>query len=189
MKKTVWRESYMRATFVLLALLLAGCGETISPTAASLEVPSNTPVPTSTTVPTETPRPTETTEPSPEPTSTPEPSPTIAADSDATSACPVSDDESYGYTKENAIRVGGDAFGGPAREREYLDTLRGPDGQVISYEREGSLPFEDTILDAYIVTYAGLDEPARLYLDEYSFEDLFAPVGFTCDSAFPFSTP
>lgn len=60
---------------------------------------------------------------------------------------------------------------------------------MITYEREGSLPFDDTILDAYIVTYAGIDEPARLYLDEYSFEELFAPVGFNCDSPFALKAP
>ena len=48
----------------------------------------------------------------------------------STGLCPISTDDTYGYTKENAIRVGdgGELFGGPARERAYLDNLRGPNG-------------------------------------------------------------
>ncbi len=98
--------------------------------------------------------------------------------------CPVSTDNTYGYTKENAIRVGdgGELFGGPARERAYLDNLRGPNGEPISYERTGSLNFEDTILDEYVIT--GLGAPVTLYLDSYKFEEPMAPVGFTCADSF-----
>ena len=98
--------------------------------------------------------------------------------------CPISTDRTYGYTKENAIRVGdgGDFLDGPARERAYLDNLRGPNGEPLSYERTGSLNFEATILDAYVIQ--GLDTPVTLYIDMYKFEDVQAPVGFTCASAF-----
>ena len=98
--------------------------------------------------------------------------------------CPIATDDTYGYTKENAIRVGdgGEIFGGPARERAYLDNLRGPNGEPISYEREGSLNFEDSILDEYAIT--GLGTPVRLYIDIYKFEELKAPAGFTCVDSF-----
>jgi hypothetical protein len=98
--------------------------------------------------------------------------------------CPVATDDRYGYTKENAIRVGdgGELFGGPARERAYLDNLRGPNGEPITYERTGSLNFEDTILDEYLIT--GLGTPVTLYLDIYKFEELKVPVGFTCVGSF-----
>ena len=98
--------------------------------------------------------------------------------------CPIADDPAYGYTRENAIRVGdgGELFGGPGRERAYLDNLRGPNGEPISYERLGSLNFEDTILDEYRIT--GLATPVTLYLDIYQFEELRAPVGFTCAGPF-----
>ena len=98
--------------------------------------------------------------------------------------CPIATDTTYGYTKENAIRVGdgGELFGGPARERAYLDNLRGPGGEPLSYERTGSLNFEDTILDEYVIT--GLGNPVTLYLDIYKFEELQAPVGFTCAGSF-----
>ena len=99
-------------------------------------------------------------------------------------ACRIATDTTYGYTKENAIRVGdgGDFFGGPARERAYLDNLRGPNGEPISYERTGSLNFEDTILDEYVIT--GLATSVTLYLDIYKLEELKAPIGFTCVGPF-----
>jgi len=107
-------------------------------------------------------------------------------DPETSKACPTSTDKTYGYTQENAIRVGdgGSFFGGPALEREYLDNLRGPNGERLTYERTGSLPFENTILDAYVVS--GLANPVTLYLDIYSFEELSAPVGFACIG--PFNT-
>ena len=98
--------------------------------------------------------------------------------------CQIATDTTYGYTKQNAIRVGdgGELFGGPARERAYLDNLRGPNGEPISYERSGSLNFEDTILDEYVIR--GLEASVTLYLDIYKFEELKAPIGFTCAGSF-----
>ena len=103
------------------------------------------------------------------------------------SSCPIATDMNYGYTKGNAIRVGdgGELFGGPSRERAYLDNLRGPNWEPISYERARSLNFEDTILDEYVIT--GLGNPVTLYLDIYKFEELKAPAGFTCAGSFELS--
>lgn len=104
-----------------------------------------------------------------------------------TGGCVISADKTYGYTQENPIKVGGDAFGGPARERVYLDNLLGANGEKISYERIGSQPFENTILDVFEVTIAG--EKLTLYIDEYAFTAPQAPVGFTCVSVFPLASP
>jgi hypothetical protein len=103
------------------------------------------------------------------------------------SACEVSTDPTYGYTKENPIKVGGGAFEGPSREQAYLDNLLGPNGETLSYEREGSIPSGDTILDGYKITGTGIE--ATLYVDEYSFTPPQAPVGFTCAGPFPLSEP
>ena len=102
----------------------------------------------------------------------------------STDICAIATDPTYGYTMENAIRVGdgGDLFGGPARERAYLDNLRGPNGEPISYERTGSLNYEDTILDEYVIT--GLETSVKLYIDIYMFEEVKAPAGFTCAGSF-----
>ena len=115
------------------------------------------------------------------------PGATTAASS--TDACPVSVDPTYGYTEANAIRVGGDAFGGPARATAYLDTLRGPAGETVIYQRGGSSSYEGTILDAYAVFYDGAAQPVTLYIDQYTFETLYAPVGFACAAPFPFGAP
>ncbi len=101
--------------------------------------------------------------------------------------CVISTDPTYGYTEANAIQVGGDAFGGPPRERAYLDNLLGPNGESITYERAGSVPYEDTILDIYSLNVAGTT--VTLYLDQYSWSEPQAPVDFTCADAFPLSPP
>jgi hypothetical protein len=103
------------------------------------------------------------------------------------SACPVSADDSYGYSEDNPIKVGGDWLDGPSRERAYLNSLSGPNGEIISYEREGSLPHGETILDLYTVTYA--DTSVTLYIDMYVYEDLMAPLGFICWTPIPLSEP
>ena len=103
--------------------------------------------------------------------------------------CTVSDDPTYGYSEDNPIRVGGDWLEGPSRERAFLDNLLGPNGEMISYERIGSHDYGDTILDVYQITYSGLSTSITLYIDEYSWGTLFAPVGFTCSGAFSITEP
>lgn len=105
----------------------------------------------------------------------------------STSSCPISDDETYGYTEANPIRVGGGDFDGPPRERAYLDNLRGPNGEPISYSRLNSFESGDTILDSYQITV--LEESVTLYLDEYTYSEPQAPVGFTCAGEFPLTAP
>ena len=93
--------------------------------------------------------------------------------------CPVTADPDYGYSQDGAIRVGeGDVLAGPSLERAYLDQLRGPNGEMIEYERLGSENYGDTILDTYQVTYNGVS--VVLYLDMYQLEPFRVPIGFTC---------
>jgi hypothetical protein len=100
------------------------------------------------------------------------------------SACGVADEPGFATTKDHAVQVGGGAMYVAARERRYLDALRGPMGEVLQYKRTGSLPLDTnsrTILDAYEITYPGLEKPVIFYLDAYHFDDaLKAPKGFTC---------
>ncbi|MBN2502248.1 MAG: hypothetical protein JXB38_15805 [Anaerolineales bacterium] len=110
-------------------------------------------------------------------------------------ACEISTDQTYGYEETNPIKVGIsnevdplDIFAqmdGVIRQRVYLETLLGPGGETISYERQGSISGEDAILDIYHVTYPGLDQAIILYVDIYHFEYPQAPVGFTCERPFP----
>ncbi|MFY0529634.1 hypothetical protein ACN28I_42875 [Archangium gephyra] len=98
---------------------------------------------------------------------------------------PAQEPSNYGYTPENPIKVGG----GPDGEHEYLQHLRGPEGQQLSYNRLGSccgfedasLPFGGGMLDMYEVTYEGLEKPVTLFLDMYRREEPRAPSGFRID--------
>lgn len=101
--------------------------------------------------------------------------------------CPVSTDQTYGFIESNPIQLGGDSFGGPSRERAYLDNLRGPNGEMLSYERVGSIATDTTILDGYLIPGPVIN--VTLYLDVYTYESPQAPMGFTCQGAFPFSSP
>ncbi|QRN95048.1 hypothetical protein JRI60_39100 [Archangium violaceum] len=98
---------------------------------------------------------------------------------------PTQEPSGYGYTPEAPIKVGG----GPRSEHEYLQYLRGPEGQRLRYQRLGSccdfkdpsLPFGGGLLDMYEVTYEGLEKPVTLYLDMYRREEPRAPAGFRLD--------
>ena len=103
----------------------------------------------------------------------------------------ISDDGTYGYTAENAIKVGNGVNpyqGGAANERRFLNALLGPNGESISYYRKGSCcptpsqynQFGSALLDRYEVTYEGLQKPIILYINMYDpGDDLKAPKGFT----------
>jgi hypothetical protein len=88
-------------------------------------------------------------------------------------------DPTYGYTPENPVRVGGFGSDDPeSGQRAYLGALYGPEGQPIYYERVGSQPGADCVLDVFAITYEGLgDQPLLLYVDLYHRERLRAPLG------------
>lgn len=104
--------------------------------------------------------------------------------------CPISMDPTYGFDVDNPIRVGGGFLDGPTRERLYLDTLRGPAGETVTYSRQGSTDSTGgVIVDIYLLDYAGLDTPVTVYIDMYNWETPMAPVGFTCAGPFPLEAP
>ena len=96
-------------------------------------------------------------------------------------------DSTYGYDRTNPIRVGGVGEDpAPRRQHEYLQALRGPNGEVVRYERQGSCCQYETprgfmgrgMLDMYEVTYEGLAKPIVLYLTLYEHENPRPPRGF-----------
>jgi hypothetical protein len=109
------------------------------------------------------------------------------------SACGVSDEPAFATTKEHAVQVGGGAMYVAARERRYLDALRGPMGEAVQYKRTGTVHVDvegRTILDVYEVNHPGLEKPILLYLDAYHFDDaLKAPKGFVCAVPIALSAP
>jgi len=117
--------------------------------------------------------------------------PPPAVDRSPVPHCAVSTDPKYGVSPSSPVQVGGGAMYGPARERRYLDALRGPDGQLVRYKRTGSTKAADgaTILDAYEVTHEGLAKPIALYVDEYHYSELRAPAGFICGQPIGLDVP
>ena len=110
-----------------------------------------------------------------------------AVDPPAPATAVAAADSTYGYSQANPIKVGGFKEGRRAElQHEYLRALRGPDGQMVRYERRGSCCPYDTpngmmgrgLLDVYEGTYDGLATPIVLYLTLYDFEQPRAPRGF-----------
>ena len=106
---------------------------------------------------------------------------------ETSNTCSISTDPTYGYSEENPVRVGGEFFNGPSRERSFLDNLRGPNGETLSYQRTGSILSGNTILDVYVLN--GLSKPITLYIDMYVYEAPQAPLGLTCAGPFPLTAP
>ncbi len=104
-------------------------------------------------------------------------------------ACPISSDPTYGYSPDNPIQVGGDTAEGAMRERMYLDLLRGPQGELVNYQPNGTKAQNGTNLDVYDLRYEGQSQTVSLYLDVTRFQDLKAPSGMTCSSPFPLVSP
>jgi len=99
----------------------------------------------------------------------------------------VSEDPTYGYTPENPIMVGSGGGSGPMNERRFLNALMGPDGEAITYSRQGSccefrtkngLLGNSGFLDIYTIAHKGLEEEITLYINMYDSDVLKIPVGF-----------
>ncbi len=97
-----------------------------------------------------------------------------------------SPDETYGFTANTPVRVGGGREAGVRNGQRYLNALLGPRGQALSYQLEGSCCAfkiaEEGIdnegqLDIYTITWKGRKEPLRLHLNMYEEGSLAAPVG------------
>lgn len=100
----------------------------------------------------------------------------------------VSTDPEYGATQKKPVCVGGTDTKGVRNQQRYLNALRGPQGQEISYRRRGSCcPFKTPngliegmgMLDIYELTWAGNEKPVLLYVNLYDEGPLRAPVGLT----------
>ncbi|MBF9238874.1 hypothetical protein I2I05_15835 [Hymenobacter sp. BT683] len=100
----------------------------------------------------------------------------------------VSEDATYGYTAENPVRVGGGRTAGARNQQRYLNALKGPNGQDVTYARQASCCAFKTrrgavdntaLLDVYQVTWAGKATPVTLYINMYRGGRLLAPQGFT----------
>jgi hypothetical protein len=97
--------------------------------------------------------------------------------------------KAYGYAPESAIRVRGAGDPDAMDEHDYLNSLRGPGGERVSWLRLGSccefrtpngLNGQGGLLDAYEVTVPGFDAPVTLYFNMYDPPNTSeVPHGFT----------
>jgi len=96
---------------------------------------------------------------------------------------PASDPE-YGYSPEKPIKTGPVAL---RFHLLYLNSLRGPKGEIVEYERKGAccafedktLPFGGGLLDVYKIKIDGNNDVITLYVDMYKKGPPQLPVGFT----------
>jgi hypothetical protein len=106
-------------------------------------------------------------------------------------SCAEALDPGYGLSADKPIQIGGGPVYMNARQRRFLDALRGPAGQqlrVVGGIASGpvDLPgFGRTIIDTYSVTYEGHDAPISIFMDAYHFGHPRVPKGFTCATPLP----
>ncbi|MCB2410553.1 hypothetical protein [Hymenobacter lucidus] len=100
----------------------------------------------------------------------------------------VSADPEYGVTQKKPVCVGGSHEAGARSQQSYLNALRGPNGEEITYRRQGSCCAFKTpnglinnmgLLDVYELTWAGNAKPLIVYLNFYDKGPLLAPSGLT----------
>ena len=115
----------------------------------------------------------------------------ISSDNGSKKALPrASSSASYGYTPKEPILIGGSSGGlseAVKRTYRYLNSLRGPKGEEISFTRLGSCCRFDTknaelgsgMLDQYEITYKGLAKPLVIYVNIYDAGELLIPKGLT----------
>jgi len=100
----------------------------------------------------------------------------------------ISKDPTYGYTKENPIKLGGfKDDNGSILQQVYLNSIYGPNGENIEYERRGSCcPYYTPngidgfgLLDVYELKFNGMKEPIILYITMYEEGDILVPKDLT----------
>jgi len=107
----------------------------------------------------------------------------------ATSKCAISEDGTLG-SKDNPVKVGGGPLYLASREVKYLTALRGPAGQGLHFKRQGTSKMPDgTILDIYMVEYAGIDKSIQIHLDGYHWVQPLAPKGWLCGADMNLAPP
>ena len=98
----------------------------------------------------------------------------------------ISHNKSYGLTPKHPVEVGGGFESGAYNERRYLNLLKGPNGEMISYYRAGSCcPIKSengfngmAMLDNYRVTWENSKDTISIFINIYDKGELKVPIGF-----------
>ncbi len=99
-------------------------------------------------------------------------------------------DPGYGWEHSRPVPLGGFELGEDevwVRQRSFLNSLWGPSGEILFYERLGACcpfdhpgaPLDRGTLDVYEVTWDGLEVPRHLYLDRFRRGEVLIPRGLT----------
>ncbi len=119
----------------------------------------------------------------------------FAADVSTSALSETPESTAYGLTQANPIKVGGFKQVGSRKVYQYISQLTGPNGEAISFQRQGSCcPFETKntpfsevsttgLLDIFWIKYEGIQAPVKLYINSYDFEMPKAPAGFKLKSS------
>lgn len=106
----------------------------------------------------------------------------------------IATDADYGRMPEKPVMLGMKELEAGANNRsKYLNALRGPAGEVVSYRRlKPCCPFETPnqkmplnpqakmgLLERYELSYKGLEQPVILHINLYDSGPIQAPKGFT----------
>ena len=95
----------------------------------------------------------------------------------------------YGFTSDDPIKVGTGPDGGPANQRAYLNLLRDKQGRPVNYNRKGSCCdyksengfFGLAKLDIYEINYLdenGAEQKNTVYISFYDYEEPLILFGF-----------
>jgi len=101
----------------------------------------------------------------------------------------TSDDNTYGFSQDNPIKVGKDEDGGPGNSYKYLQLLRDQKGKPVSYRRTGSCCMYDSengmngkaLLDHYLISFfdeSGKKKETSVFMTFYDFEEPKILKGF-----------
>ncbi len=99
-----------------------------------------------------------------------------------------SKDPKYGYHQDYPINLFyKNTINETINQQRYLNALAGPNGEPLSFKKlESCCPFPTKrsemgagFLEVYEVTWEGLQQPIRLYLNIYEKGGLMAPIGFS----------
>lgn len=99
----------------------------------------------------------------------------------------ISTNKKYGYSEKKPIKVGG-IFSDEINAQNFLNALKGPNGEKVIFRRIGSCCYFKTpnalignkgVLDKYEVFYKGIKKQTFLYINEYDYEAPLCPKGFT----------
>ncbi len=116
-----------------------------------------------------------------------QPGPAVQLGAITVPACQTDGHPEYGLVANKAVAIGGGPMYMAARQRNYLNALRGPQGQMLTIgNKVGSSPLpgdpEHAIIDSYQVSYEVDGKPVAktIYMDAYHYDAPKAPAGFTC---------